>query len=74
MEGAKGNGDMFKETCLSDLSCKETILVSRMRGDDMHSPCCSTADLRLSLYTIGEVILPVKTLSSSVQEQRVTER
>lgn len=50
VEKAKGNSDMLKEKCMSDLSCKETNLVSRMKGDDMHLPCHSTADFPLSIH------------------------
>ena len=39
MERATGDSDMLKEKCMSDLSCKEAISVSGVKGDDMHSPC-----------------------------------
>lgn len=53
-EKPEGDNDTLKEKCVSDLSCKETILVSGMRGGGVHLPCLSTADFFLSAYTIGE--------------------
>lgn len=53
VEKAGGNNDMLKEKCMSDLSCKEAILVRGMRGDDVHLPCLTTADFPLSIHNRG---------------------
>ncbi len=53
MEKPEGDNDMLKAKRMSDLSCKEAISVSGMRGDGMHLLCLSTADFPLSKHNRG---------------------